>query len=271
MGPGINGKPWISCLGNHDYGGHHYYAAWDQQITYTWGGVTDRWILPALYYHQRVSYPTRDFTIDYFILDTNVADAANNSAFGKMIGHNVCNSWEKKVDDCGPFGPSSAETCANWFLKLWKDQLVWLEKHLDESDADWQIIMTHFPPETCVHQPQFAWDLKRLSDEYGVDLIVAGHRHVQELHPTGENAKPPCFGTGVPYVVAGGGGGITSDGEPGAPWNHDEGITEYGFMDMTINKTLIYIESISYKGEIRDTMTAIPRARKKARAKAVHT
>ena len=42
-----------------------------------------------------------------------------------------------------------------------------MRNKLDQSHADWQIIVTHFPPETCVHQPKFVEDLKKLGEEFG--------------------------------------------------------------------------------------------------------
>jgi tartrate-resistant acid phosphatase type 5 len=275
VGPGINGVPWISCLGNHDYGGRHFHAAWDQQIAYTWG-PSGRWVLPALYYHQYVSYPTKGFSVDYYILDTNVADTADPTGPTKDERHNICNEYHNigataggdpqyPKSDCHPFGPASPAECMIWFRDLWEEQVPWLRKHLNQSKATWQIIVTHFPPETCVHQPKFVMDLKSLGEEYGIDLVITGHRHLQALYATGFNDFSPT--AGIPYVVSGGGGGVTAEGVPGSA--HDgrtnspvPPIDQYGFMDMILSKTVLKILSFNHAGTLIDTMIANPRARK---------
>merc|ERR1712176_578210 len=140
--------------------------------------------------------------------------------------------------------------------------MLWLEDKLNESSADWQIIVTHFPPEHWTHFPQNTVDLKRLGDKYGIDLIVAGHRHDQELHPSGDWAVDIMdgFGVGVPFVVTGGGGGVTSENDP---WigSDEPGADQYGFMDMTISKTEIKIEAINFDGKKRADMLVNPRPR----------
>jgi len=87
-GPGMDGKPWFSTLGNHDYGGFQFNKGWDQQIAYTYGGSpSGRWLLPGQYWHQHVDYLTKNFSVDYYMVDTQVFDAKHPY---HDPGHNIC-------------------------------------------------------------------------------------------------------------------------------------------------------------------------------------
>merc|ERR1712007_281412 len=139
------------------------------------------------------------------------------------------------------------------------EQVVWLNTTLATSTADWQIIVTHFPPETAIYFPYMIYDLKDLGERFGIDLVVSGHRHVQGLYESGDNDFSDT--AGIPYVVTGGGGGITSETKP-SDSEKDGGLDQYGFMDMTISKTGIRIEAINEWGASRGTMRVKPRPAK---------
>jgi len=66
-----------------------------------------------------------------------------------------------------------------------------------------------------------------------------------------------CPGTeaGVPYVVTGGGGGITTEGLP------SENNNQYGYMDMIVSKDLITVKAFNQHGHLRGTMDVHPRPR----------
>eukprot|EP00927_Polykrikos_kofoidii_P031087 TRINITY_DN2673_c1_g1_i1.p1 TRINITY_DN2673_c1_g1~~TRINITY_DN2673_c1_g1_i1.p1 ORF type:complete len:975 (+),score=160.16 TRINITY_DN2673_c1_g1_i1:61-2925(+) len=236
-GPGIDDKPWLGCLGNHDFGGFKFENAWDQQIAYTWG-PGGRWVLPGLYWHQRVDYPTKNFSVDYYFVDSNVNDAKH--PYQDPV-HNICSKRFNENKGCSPFGPKDPWDCTRWFESLWETQLEWLDTMLNRSTADWQIAVTHFGPDW--RGP--AW--KKLVDKHGLDLIISGHRHSQELHLESS--------AGIPYVCTGGGGGVTSERNPFG-WGGDD---QYGFMDMTISKNKIFIEAFNQKGDLRRTLTVHPR------------
>lgn len=228
--------PWLLCFGNHDYGGFTFGTAWDQQIAYTWG-PTNRWILPAQYWHQHVDFPTKDVTMDIYMIDTNNQDTTNPH---EDPGHNICSAQHNQGTSCAPFGPKNFYDCVHWFRKLWKAQVDWMYKKICESTADWQIIVTHFPPDPWTHYPQNVQDWKNIGDKCGIDFYVGSHRHSQEIHTWGR--------AGFPYVVAGGGGGITSEKYPGDN-------TQYGFFDMTIGKDTLFVESINQMGHVKGSMT----------------
>eukprot|EP00416_Gambierdiscus_australes_P039003 CAMPEP_0171100536 /NCGR_PEP_ID=MMETSP0766_2-20121228/53010_1 /TAXON_ID=439317 /ORGANISM="Gambierdiscus australes, Strain CAWD 149" /LENGTH=580 /DNA_ID=CAMNT_0011560381 /DNA_START=53 /DNA_END=1795 /DNA_ORIENTATION=- len=238
QGVGLDNKPWLSVLGNHDWGGRVFNNGWDQQIAYTW--VSKRWILPAPYWSQHVEYPDLDFSIDFYMLDSNFIDAVEPSEDPE---HNICGEKHNPADaDCSVAdGPASIETCPQYFADLWEEQKMWVLALMAKSQADWQIVVTHFP---CGHEQGF---YRRLHQEYGLDLLVTGHRHDQEIWlPTMYHKN---FMGGLTCIVTGGGGGITSEATPN-PDNTTNwyGEAQYGFYDLLITKEEIIIQSINFNG-----------------------
>lgn len=229
-GPGIDGINWLGILGNHDYGGYTFTGAWDQQISYTWSKKS-RWLMPAQFWKVKVYYP--GFSVEYFFLDTNHFDTwppADEPA------HNLCNNVHNVANaGCGNEGPTDLGNCLLWFANLWEKQVAWLETSLASSTADWQILVTHFPPR--FGQPYWI----DIAARHGVDLIVAGHQHNQALFHLGEDnpLKPTA------WLITGGGGGITSEAVPDKYGND----VQYGFFEFTLTAKEIRIICISHGGQ----------------------
>jgi len=244
-GPGIDGRQWLGVLGNHDFGGFMFVSGWDQALHYTWlqeFPSTNRWVTPALYYQSKVVYP--DFSVDYYFVDTNVWDTWLPHAEQR---HNLCSRNHNPPNleaNCGAAGPVSVDECPDWFKSLWKANVEWMDNSMPLSEAEWQIVVTHFPPEGNWGGAEWA----RLSAQHGIDLILAGHRHRQEVHTSSQIAP-------TTYVVSGGGGGITSENLPDAGGDDDE----YGFVDITLSRSEIMLELISHGGMIRSTTCITPR------------
>jgi predicted phosphodiesterase len=258
------GKEWMGVLGNHDYGGVCVNMGWPQQVYYTWNQVNKRWVLPAQYYSRNLRFSKdgsddwddEDFTIDMFFLDSNHADAGTRDPHHDMCADRgntdpnwYCDAFLGPDNDGECAGTpglwTSEEVCNDYFQQLWRDQMVWLDDLLNKSTADWQMIVTHFPP--SYHTLR---QLTPLVEKYGVDMIMAGHSHLQQVwyqqtyidYDIGDTA----------WIISGGGGGVSSEGVPHVDWNkpgddkatgHDD---QYGFMDMVITKDHLSIKPYSH-------------------------
>jgi len=255
-GEGLDGVEWWGVLGNHDYGGYHYSVHWDQNVFYTWHSEKSRWLTPALYWSRKTQF--RDFSADFFFVDTNRVDVYNSPDTDS--GHNICSRKNNLVPPLKPSDLScpgttmtSPDTCWKWFTDLWKEQKKWLAAKLEASVAEWQIIVTHYPP---TFEPPRSEVWEPYFEKYGVDLYISGHTHQQQLV-----YKDKIFGD-TAYIISGGGGGITSEILPSKN-GHDDA---YGFMDVTITKDEIKVVQYSHGGIanqtiIRNTTLIAPRSR----------
>lgn len=251
---------------------------WPQQIWYTWNTQHTRWVMPAQYYSRQMFFGD-DISMDMFFLDSNIEDAGtadrnhhlctrigNTFAEGDHDGYHCsgflgdgtggCPATDFKSSDSfnGTSWRAGAD-CRQVFQDLWDEQKVWLEKHLKDSTADWQMVVTHFPPWS-----EKVNELRPLLDKYGVDFVMMGHTHSQTMRykqPYGEHTD---WGD-IAWVVSGGGGGITSEGPPavehgegcphegfphGCPHGRDD---QYGFVDVKVAKDTLEIQMYSFLPE----------------------
>jgi len=252
-GPGLDGVPWLSVLGNHDWGGRQFNAGWDQQIAYTW--ASKRWVMPAPYFSQRVNYKDQGFSVDYLFLDSNAMDAKEPD---EDADTNICSAefnqnqgLDKRDASCAAAdGPKDVSSCKKWFWDFWDENKRWAVERLSKSTADWQIAVTHFP---CGHEA--SW-YSMLHQTLGLDLLVTGHRHDQELWAPGD-PRTGILG-GMACLVTGGGGGITSESTPLRDDGTWYGEGQYGFYDMVISKSEVTLTSINYDGKVLREATVKP-------------
>lgn len=219
-GPGLDGKPWISVLGNHDYGGISYEQGWDAQIFHTWS--SDTWRMPGQYWTQPVRY--NGFSIDIFMLESNFLDAKPP---GSDPDHNICHDIQGTDLDCWGL---SLNTCTSWFHDSWQHSIDMLQEGMSKSTADWKFVVTHYPGPVVASLQE----IQDINTQYGIDMLFTGHSHSQLVGDT----------SNISWVQSGGGGGVSSDALPTMS-GHD---CAYGFVDFEINKDTLKIHMNSWGG-----------------------
>jgi len=250
---------WWGVLGNHDYGGVCYVKGWDQQVMYTYDPEGAKWMVPGQYWMRSVQY--KNMKIDFFFVEGSWADTKDGGG-GQDIKHDICQYGQGGTGrfceneyypgsgaDCAATGPHNGGDCENWFRSMWGAQYKWLMDKVPNSDADWQIVVTHYPGSSGLgHAGQDRIDWREWGPKMGLDLIISGHKHYQRVYKgaiPGEGGIE-IWDKGTVSVITGGGGGITTD-NPG-PISRVGQDFSYGFVEFHATLEEIKITLYSHGG-----------------------
>jgi len=229
--------PWLSSLGNHDYGGHTCdkclfkasgrdtrrdspcsQAMIDYDTEHDWQWPKDkevRWVMPMKgrdrWYMKSFVFNKAKVTLDVFVIDTNMAHISSQ-----------CGLPGREKREC-PAG--AKEQCISFFMELWSRQKNWLLPALEQSKADWKMVVGHAPPEN------FEESLMEDMRDRGVSVYMAGHVHQlrHDQHPSG-----------IETIISGSGGGYQSAGGGTAYTLHE--TQDYGFASINVTKDQLTIE-----------------------------
>jgi 3',5'-cyclic AMP phosphodiesterase CpdA len=133
-------------------------------------------------------------------------------------------------------------------------QTAWLEQKLATSTSTWKIAVMHHPPFTCGGHSgdtrvQQHW--VPLFEEYGVQLVLAGHDHnYQRFHGPGGNR----------YLVHGG-GGAPLYALRGCPSTYPPRVRTrkvHGFLSVSIGPDDLEVKAVDLRGRVRDRFTLSP-------------
>jgi len=207
--------PWLSIMGNHDYGGDGCFSNVRAQFDYTIKDMlhNNRWKMPSPYYKHRIDFDA-GFSAEFFMLDTNVEDS-NSGRHGGICAQEICH----EVFDTETVPRAE---CVQWFRDLWQAEQTWLRREMAASTATWKIIVGHHKP----HGP-VGHLFESVADEFGAQLMVGSHTHEMAFYESWHGSSP--------LLVVGAGGG--AQGAPGCGGAlYCSGPTDYGFVDLAINE-----------------------------------
>lgn len=216
--------PWKVVLGNHDYMGNP-----KAQIEYTThpSNPNGLWQMPSNKYSFSMPCGPNGETIAFIAFDANACQFS------------VRNAYPEKLDEF----PADA---------------AWLAAELAKyKDATWRVYFAHHPFYTagrghlnearCLRSrkyrsvkddvPMDGLDLEKVLVEGGVDLVMAGHEHMMQLHTT--TTTPDSVGGGKKAATA---GNNLGSAQPPPPASSTPTMTH-----MCCGATL---ESYWYKGQV---------------------
>lgn len=137
------------------------------------------------------------------------------------------------------------------------DQLNWLEQALATSDAPWKWAVMHQPPYTGNParngNPVMRRDYVPLFEQYGVQVVFAGHEHIYERYESLVQMEPrPVHQGGVAYITTGGGGRRLYKVEPAT--NQAVGIAQFHYVRGAIEGCRMWVEAVDLEGGLLDAV-----------------
>eukprot|EP00425_Heterocapsa_triquetra_P030515 CAMPEP_0195114128 /NCGR_PEP_ID=MMETSP0448-20130528/105091_1 /TAXON_ID=66468 /ORGANISM="Heterocapsa triquestra, Strain CCMP 448" /LENGTH=835 /DNA_ID=CAMNT_0040151143 /DNA_START=1 /DNA_END=2508 /DNA_ORIENTATION=- len=234
--------PWLSALGNHDWGGFDCYmrdgrlyrgdaqVGYDTEPNWTWPqSKATRWVMPAEYYKKRIEFG--DTTMDIFVVSTHWADEAE-----------VCGQDRYAQRRC------DAQACFSVVRNMADTMWNWLEVELPASDADWKFVVGHRPIDSLGRWLRGTQNIVELLTRNNVSMYISGHRHTLEEHwHTALSGGSGVYSTDGPRpgavfeVVSGAAGGSYSDGLV-------QGLSRWGFNGVRVTPDTLEVDYLSDSG-----------------------
>ncbi|HYN07666.1 MAG TPA: metallophosphoesterase [Vicinamibacterales bacterium] len=153
-----------------------------------------------------------------------------------------------KKDGALPIATDQVQFFALDTVTLDSEQLVWLQRELGRSKADWKICFYHHPLYTSGRYRTSAFRLRtRLEPiflQYGVDVGLSGHEHFYERI---------VMRGGVQYFTSGAGGALRRNDMSPSPWTAAGFDADTHFMLMEISGDILYFQAISRTGQTIDS------------------
>lgn len=136
------------------------------------------------------------------------------------------------------------------------DQAAWLEEQLATTDADWKIVVFHFPPYNYEHgYPHIESLWGYLFDKYEVDIVFEGHVHYYMRTKPIFRGKPVKSGErGTRHVVS---IAIPNDQMdlPQVPYSEVQFTGTPVYQLVEINGNTLRCAAIDPRGKVRDEFT----------------
>lgn len=125
----------------------------------------------------------------------------------------------------------------------WKNQLVWLDKELNQSDAPWKIVFGHHQIYSSgaygVNKP-FVENLVPLFQKYGVQVYINGHDHHYERTRSIN---------GTTYLICGGGAGLRPVGR--SEWT-EFSASRLSFAAFDVYEDRMFVSGIGTDNQVFD-------------------
>jgi hypothetical protein len=148
-------------------------------------------------------------------------------------------------------------------------QFEWLERSLQAAQTDpgveWIVVYGHHPPYSHAvgisgHGQEYALRevLPPLFEQYGVDLMAAGHDHHYERTVAIRQGRPVSDGCGPVYIVQGAGGASREARDVASSPLSAVASREYSFTELMFVGDRLYGRTIGVDGEVQDEFVVRP-------------
>eukprot|EP00931_Biecheleriopsis_adriatica_P053885 TRINITY_DN31647_c0_g1_i1.p1 TRINITY_DN31647_c0_g1~~TRINITY_DN31647_c0_g1_i1.p1 ORF type:complete len:771 (-),score=110.96 TRINITY_DN31647_c0_g1_i1:105-2072(-) len=276
--------PWLSVLGNHDYGGDCCpkdlfggarkakgalgfgqgqtqvmpQIDYDSQKDWQWPSKkTCRWVMP--YFNWTKTMDLGAYKVQFFGIDTNYADASKlcvRCGGCKNIGKHP----EVLKRGCQPEGHAESPPegqCTCFLRRLWKEQLDWLEASLQASSKDasiaWRFVIGHHPWNFIPREANNGLHrFLKILNTYKVQVYFTGHVHAMRhdlIHPTTHMVMVGSSG-GYQYD-----GGDAPAGDPLGETLWSSRFLDYGFAHFEMTKDHATVKYINDRGDVRQSVS----------------